>query len=188
MIIYLEGPDGSGKTTLAQTIAKVLVDKNITIPILSAEEHIPTRPNREDRVNERQLFKQLKIMALSDKVYVIDRGPISDIIYRCFDNAEPVTTLNKVIKFLQKYNNKVMLVYCNSDSAYENMIARGDDNPVAVSQHSIISKMFKVIMNEIEANIDFNFQRYNYDIKSSIDTVTSNIAYFCYMGLKNIGV
>ena len=68
------------------------------------------------------------------------------------------------------------------------MIARGDDNPVAVSQHSIISKMFKVIMNEIEANIDFNFQRYNYDIKSSLDTVTSNIAYFCYMGLKNIGV
>ena len=85
MIIYLEGPDGSGKSTLADKIAELCKQLNKKYD-RNGEPKVSTHPTRPNRVNANEVFNILRSMAESDEIVILDRGPISDNLYRMFDN------------------------------------------------------------------------------------------------------
>lgn len=147
MIVYLEGPDGSGKSTLGNEIAKSF--PNV---IYNAEPIISTHPLRPNRIKTVKLYNVLTAMANSEKLYVLDRGPISDIIYRLFDDEISVTTLSGILDFIitQMKAGNLVFIYCNCPNAKEAMLTRGDDNPVALKNHDVISRIYNKICNKID--------------------------------------
>ncbi len=152
MIIYLEGVDGSGKTTLLNMLAEKLdpirIIRGIEL-IKDANKFIPTLPTVKDRVSSHDLVKEIKRMASDDTtIYLVDRGPISDIIYRTFDEYEPVIDLDDIIKLLKPLidDDRVLVLFCDSDKAYSKMLDRGDNNKIAITHHKQLRYLFNNIM------------------------------------------
>lgn len=183
MIIYLEGPDGSGKTTLLRNLKETL-QRNWIVDVY-ANTRIPTHPAKRGRVTEKLLYSELKKMA-NDKymVYIIDRGPISDIVYRVFDDYSQVTTLSKLMKFMQDHSKGIYTIYCCSSKAEENMLKRGDDNPIALKKHKEITRVYNLVMNVLQSAVKYNIVKYDYDKRGNLKNVIQGAQYFCYMGMK----
>lgn len=182
MIIYLEGVDGTGKSTLV----RMLEDTLSKFGKVDAEgnKRIPTHPNKLDRVTQAKLFKELKSMARDNVIHIVDRGPISDVIYRVFDKHTSVTTIDKVQDFLEEFNNRVLLIYCRNDSAKRNMLERGDENPIAIEQHEKLTKVFDIVMDLVFNHLSCNYAIYDYTNNNSINEVLGHANYFAYMGLR----
>lgn len=145
MIIYLEGPDGSGKSTLAQSIAAFCDATGIRR--IYGEPLISTNPKDPKRVTKKYLLEAMTEMFENKKVcYILDRGPISDCIYRLFDDYEPVISFPELCEFLQKNDTNMLLVYCNNHRAEELMRKRGDDNQIALAKHHKISQAYDMAM------------------------------------------
>lgn len=154
MIVYLEGPDGSGKSTLAKTVSWNC--SNLSIDYVFAEPSIQTNPTKPNRIFREELILRLYHMLTNKKtVYILDRGPISDCIYRLFDKYDPVIELNELVDLLSRYSENIFLVYCNNDKAEEYMLERGDDNPVAIKKHKKISMAYDMIMPLLENRVTY---------------------------------
>lgn len=164
MIVYFEGPDGSGKSTVIDKIYNELKPTNIDVD-KDGNRLIPTHPDRPGRLNEGALFKVLNYMANSKTVYLVDRGPLSDCIYRMFDNKPAVTTLYKLCDQLNQHinNNKLLLVFCETPNSYRLMMERGDENPVAIQHHQELELLFTYSKTMFTRSITYNFEE-NSDI------------------------
>ena len=154
MIIYLEGPDGSGKSTLSDKLVEVLMkhDKQV-YQVKDGNCAINTHPKKADRNTLNELYLALVTMAYDDeKIYVLDRGPVSDIIYRHFDNYKPVANEKSLIKLFEAMNidNKIIIIMCLTDVAEQKMLERGDDNPIAIAKHKEITKQYKAFMPALD--------------------------------------
>ena len=182
MIIYLEGVDGTGKSTLVRMLEDTL--SKFGKVDAEANKRIPTHPNRPGRVTQAKLFKELKAMARDNVIHIVDRGPISDVIYRVFDAHTSVTTMKKVQEFLDEFNNRVLLIYCRNNAAKRNMLERGDDNPIAIEKHDEISKAFDIVMDLVFNHLPCNCAIYDYTNNTSIGEVLGYANYFAYMGLR----
>ena len=170
MIVYVEGVDGSGKTTLIKKLAKQLISLGYNVEV-NAERFIPTRPNNGWRIEEGEMYSTLYWMLESDEIFFLDRGPISDIVYRVFDNYKPVTTYHKIRKWIKLHNN-IMVIYCRTDKAKENMIKRGDDNPVSLARHNEISKVYDLVMENIPHYVyDMSFDNGNSVVDICVKTM-----------------
>lgn len=184
MIIMLEGPDGSGKTTLIENITDIL-DNIDSVTDYALNHGCETHPNLgKDRISEKNLYNYLNCWIKTDSVLLIDRGAISDIVYRVFDDYKPVTSLNKFIKFLKKNEKHILTIYCRTDKAEENMLKRGDDNPIALAKHKEITKVYDLVMDQIKDSLKYNYIKYDYSKKSSINEALGKVSYFCYMASK----
>lgn len=183
MIIYLEGPDGSGKSTLLRNLKEVL-QQNWKVDAY-ANMRIPTHPARSGRVTEKVLYSELKKMA-NDKhtVYIVDRGPISDIVYRVFDDYSQVTTLSKLTEFMRNNSRGIYTIYCCSSKAEENMLKRGDDNPIALTKHKEITKVYNLVMNVLQSVVKYNIVTYDYNKRGDFNKIMQGAQYFCHMGMK----
>lgn len=146
MIIYLEGPDGSGKSTLSNAITEALVDYDMPVyQVKDGNCAINTHPKSSERNTLNELVLAMTTMAYDDdKIYVLDRGPISDIIYREFDNYEPVIRRGPLTSLLDAMiqNGKLIMIFCQTDLAEEKMLERGDDNPIAIKKHKEITMLY----------------------------------------------
>ena len=174
MIIYFEGPDGSGKSTLLNTIYNDLVNKGYKVDP-QANRFIPTHPKAEKRVSEKELFRQLKRMARDNStVYLVDRGPISDIVYRVFDNYTPVTTFDKFMDFMAQNYFDIVTIYCRTDLAEQKMLERGDENPIAIQKHKEITKVYDIVMN----GTPLSDLRFDYSKKNTLRIVMKKVNIF----------
>lgn len=146
MIIQVEGVDGSGKSSLVKHIGELL-DKLEFEFDLEGEKQIPTKPEDPNRVTETVLYDKLCAMAEDKVIYVLDRGPFSDIIYRVFDNHTSVTDLGKLSDWFreQQVCDNAICIYCNTNTARERMIARGEDNPTSLIYHNQLKKLYDAI-------------------------------------------
>lgn len=182
MIIYLEGADGSGKSTLVELL-KDSLHKYAKVDA-EANKRIPTHPKKPGRLTETQMYNQLKQMAKDNVIHIIDRGPISDIVYRVFDDYPALTTIDKLENFLADNNNRILTIYCSSPIAQVKMMERGDDNPIAIEHHSEISKVFNIVMDSIYNTLPYNYIVYDFNRQGSINEVLALANYFCYMAAR----
>ena len=147
MIIYLEGPDGSGKSTLSDAIVQALADYDCAVyQVKDGNCAINTHPKSPDRNTLNDLVLAMVSMAYDDdKIYVLDRGPISDVIYREFDKFEPVIRRGPLTSLLDAMiqDGKLIMIFCQTELAEEKMLERGDDNPIAIKKHKEISYLYK---------------------------------------------
>ena len=148
MIIYIEGVDGSGKTTLADKIAKMCEKEKIEYDRY-AERAISTKPDSVNRITFEELVKKFEFMANDYVLHILDRGPISDCIYRMFDEYEPVGKLQDYISLFEKCKGNLIIIYARTKKAEEMMHKRGDDNPVAIALHRELSKSYDLVMGVI---------------------------------------
>lgn len=148
MIVYLEGPDGSGKTTLADKIYDYLNEHNVK-SIRNGQELVQTNPKIKNRMDANTILKNISLMLESDDIYILDRGPISDCIYRIFDYDECVISFSKQLEIMLQ-TTRLFFIYCRTENAEKHMLERGDDNPVAVARHKEISKAYDTLVPVIE--------------------------------------
>lgn len=178
MIIMFEGPDGSGKSTTISFIKGVLKSKGYTI-IPNGEDLIPTHPTAERRIKENLLYRLLKDMSASDKVYLVDRGPISDFIYRVFDDYSTVTQLNKFLDALSTYKG-LFIVYCKNSKSQQYMLERGEDNPTALNRYKELTKVYDIFMSMLKC-IHLSLFEYDWTKRSAKTELVNKILYFCYL-------
>lgn len=189
MIIFFEGPDGSGKSTLLNNIDKHFDEYDIfkqLIIVSNAKSDIPTRPNCEiKRIGEKELYSKLKHMATSKNVLcLIDRGPISDFIYRIFDKFPTVTTIPTWSKFINKYGHNIMTIFCMSELSEAAMLARGDNNKIAIEKHSEITKAYEMFINLSTQIHPYNWARYDFNKRGDFEAVAYAIRQFCYCNMS----
>lgn len=150
MIIYIEGVDGTGKTTLANAIKDRLEllyrtgIKGSKRVVFNNALKVGTMPNNPNRLKEDDL-KTLLVGMIVDTttVYICDRGPLSDIIYRTFDKHKPVISFADFWSTWLQYQGLFIVVGCDSNSAYKLMLTRGDDNTTAKTRHSEIRYLYQ---------------------------------------------
>lgn len=165
MIILFEGVDGSGKTTLLKNIAELLLNRGIEYQI-DDRLKVGTMPNSDLRLNIADLWPLMIQMASDKTIYLCDRGPLSDIIYRTFDKTgeEPVMDLSALETFikLRKHLNHhgLAIVITDTNDSEKNMLKRGEDNPVAIEHHNSIRYLYQQIGKAIGAIT----HDYKYDI------------------------
>lgn len=160
MIIYLEGPDGSGKSTLSDAITDELITRDM--PVMQIKDGncgVDTHPKSPFRNTPDQLISALAQLAYSDMIYVLDRGPISDVIYRHFDDYKPVLNESQVADLLSLLKDKVKVVFCDNDVAEQKMLERGDDNPIAIEKHKDITNCYRNYMMTCIRHEVFDYTR-----------------------------
>lgn len=170
MIIYIEGVDGSGKSTLADKIAK-MCKKEKFVYERYAERNISTKPDAINRITFEELVKKFEFMANDSVLHILDRGPISDCIYRMFDEYEPVGKLQDYISLFDGCKNKLMIVYARTKKAEEMMHKRGDDNPVAISRHKELSKAYDLVMGIVNTYLNNKVIPYDFSKRNAASYV-----------------
>ena len=151
MIIYLEGPDGSGKSTLSDELLAEMTIRDM--PVIQTKDgkcDVDTHPRSQYRNTPKQLIEAFVEMAYSDSIIILDRGPISDVIYRNYDKYEPVLNMKQVLDLLSLLGHKIIVIFCDNNVAEQKMLERGDDNPIAIEKHKEITNNYRNMMKMID--------------------------------------
>ncbi len=162
MIIYFEGADGSGKTTLKEKVVDRLMNMSsltdkYTI-VNNIEPYINSNPSSGVRCSKTDLYLRWKeLIDDQEAIYVIDRSPLSDIVYRAFDEHDVLMTLEDFTYLIK--TTKVINVFCDSDRAEELMKARGDDNPIALAKHRTIRYLYRQAFSMVPWRIEYDVAR-----------------------------
>lgn len=131
MLVILEGPDGSGKTTLSKQLKK----KGYEVLCITRGNNIT--------------YDYMLRLALDRKIYVLDRAIVTPWVYRLLDkeprdvddfNWEQVFTLLTISKF----------VYCKTDIDYETSIARGEDNVTTKEKANRLKQLYEFVFDTIK--------------------------------------
>lgn len=148
MLVILEGVDGSGKTTLIEILKSVMKCKVLT-GYWDCDECVKA--------------------AKSSEIYLSDRSPITDIVYRLCDGGErrnlDLFCLTKIL------SEKSKVIYCNTDSSYEDAMARGEDNITDKTLHERIRTMYDVIITMFEKFQDVPVYKFNWKTCDTNDVI-----------------
>jgi thymidylate kinase len=170
MIVYIEGVDGSGKSTFAKAITEYLQENKIKV-YPKAEKLMVTHPWRIDRITKERLIKELVRCLSSSTVYIVDRGELSDIIYRTFDKDkyDALMTLAEFHTFYGNYADRYVVVHCDTDLSEQLMLSRGEDNLISIQEHQKLRYLFQQIMPL------FNARKFDAKINIEHPTYLSNV-------------
>jgi thymidylate kinase len=147
MIVYIEGVDGSGKSTFAKAITTYLQEKGFAV-YPKAEKLMVTHPWREDRTTKEELTIQLRSCLASNMVHIVDRGELSDIIYRTFDSHkyQSLMSLYEYHLIFRAYSHRYIIIHCDSEMSEQLMLTRGEDNHISIVEHQKLRYLFNQIM------------------------------------------
>ncbi len=175
MIVYLEGADGSGKTTLAKKIEKYVKTKGWKY--VMAEPFINTNPYVPGRVNSLTLTASLEAMSMNNNVvFILDRGPISDCIYRLFDDEKPVMNYSILRMYLEVMDN-ICLVYCHNSHQKQHALDRGDDNKIAMDNADKIARVYDMCLGNRYNFLKENTMSLRYNFEDS------SVAKLCFKSI-----
>jgi thymidylate kinase len=128
MLIFVEGPDGSGKTTLCKELIKAgAADILVTVP--------------RGAKNQNEFYEWIR--HIKHRV-VFDRCFISDVAYRLWDNCKPDDmTLEDMLYVLHHGNS--CIIFCDTDTAFDDAQSRGESFITNRKNHDIISNNYKTL-------------------------------------------
>lgn len=156
MLVILEGADGSGKTTLL----KQLLEKGYT-----CKKFLYNKNNKDSKKVAQLYLEYIR----KDEITVVDRSFISDIVYRCNDDNPPRDfSADKAIYIL---NAACKIVYCKTDTQYEDSIARGEDNITLKEKAEQISKSYDLFMTFFRKYTNVKIFEYDWHNKRVDDVV-----------------
>lgn len=139
-IFLVEGVDGSGKTTLVNKLKEQYSDINVV--------HTVPRDwvQLESSVNLWQyLLEKIKSKVKQENIVLIDRSFITDFVYRTrVDIGKPSMEFNEFAYLMYTY--KLKIIYCNTNAAYVNAKARGENYITNVTIHSNICETYEHFM------------------------------------------
>lgn len=128
MLIFVEGPDGSGKTTLCKELIKAkAADILVTVP--------------RGVKNQKQFYDSL---LFSEHKIVFDRCFISDIVYRIWDNCKTDDMMLDDMLSVLHYGNS-HIIFCDTDTAFDDAQSRGESFITNRKNHDIISNNYKTL-------------------------------------------
>ncbi len=145
MLVFIEGPDGSGKSTLIKQLS---------------EKYIVSRvPRAAEESTVWNFFKRCP----KDITILFDRSPITEVVYRTVDKNPAKFSYLSLLGWLRR--NKV--IFCNNIKAFENAITRGEDNITDKKQHSEIAHTYQTIVNMLRSEgyqiMDYDWQEQTLD-------------------------
>lgn len=166
MIVYIEGVDGSGKSTFAKAVTEYLQEQGFKVHP-KAEKAMVTHPWRLDRINRDDLKRRIIGRAISKDVFIVDRGELSDIIYRTFDfdKYQSLMSLSEYHKLYTRYAQEHIIIHCDTDRSEELMLKRGEDNTISIVEHHKLRYLFNQIMplfNAIKFDAAINIKNPSY--------------------------
>lgn len=132
MIIFVEGCDGSGKSTLINQLSEHFIV--VRIPRVA-----------EDRYAWDKLCLMCK--NLSDRHILVDRSPLTEYIYRSEERTESKFQFASVMNWLRRGK----FVYCRSYTAHEDAMKRGEDNITTKSRHDKIQQFYDTFVPSLIA-------------------------------------
>lgn len=156
MLVILEGADGSGKTTLMQQ----LLEKGFTCKKVLRHE------------NDERIMRLYNDSISDNNIIVIDRSFISDIVYRCNDDLARESL--DACEAIQVLNSGCKIVYCKTDSQYDDSIRRGEKEITSYSKSEQISKTYDLFMTFIKKYTNtkvFEYDWHNQIVDDIIDFI-----------------
>ena len=154
MLIIIEGNEGTGKTTLINQLA----EKTPFIMVKYPKEIKNT-------------YQMLDNFAKSDDLYILDRSFISDIVYRRLDHKKGQMNLFQVGRLCGDNERRIKIVFCRHHNAFNNAIARGENNIRVESVHKILDDEFFSIEELIKNFTDIEVFDYNYEYQNVDDVI-----------------
>lgn len=143
-IFLVEGVDGSGKTTLVNKLKKQYGDISVV--------HTVPRDwlQLESSVNLWQyLFEKIKLKVKHENIVLIDRSFITDFVYRTrVDIGKPSMAFNEFAYLMYNYDLKI--IYCNTNAAYVNAKARGENYITNLTIHTNICETYEHFMETMK--------------------------------------
>lgn len=157
MLIFVEGPDGSGKTTLCERLVKE--------KIVDVQAHVVhMAPNQRDWYWYMNQYSQH-----CDYKVLFDRCFLSDIPYRLWDKG--VTEGMSMEDMLEILKAECKIIYCNNRNAYEDATVRGESFITDSKSHKSITDSYEFLITLLEkfTNIPIlRYDRYNTDFSDVI--------------------
>lgn len=144
MLVIVEGPDGSGKSTLC----KQLADAGMTVV-------------RRARHNNISYFK-INCMIKSSIYYVMDRCILTTWAYRIAQGEDldrDDFAMPEILHIL--WNAKI--IYCCALDAYQQSINRGEDNITNFDLANRIRNTYSFVLDTIDLYRLSKYSVYNYD-------------------------
>lgn len=147
MIVFVEGADGSGKSTLVGELSK-------NYPIIYV--------SRKSQNDWTQIWIELQKAAVSH-VIVADRCFISDYVYRLNDGEKGDYNIYSVLALLKC----ACVIYCKTDTQFDDAMERGEDNITQRSVADDISNLYDVVMRILKKEgvnvMNYNWKEQNVD-------------------------
>ena len=131
MIVIIEGPDGSGKTTLCKQLQ-------------NAGYNIVAKPRGENLS-----FAEFMDLKLSSDVYVFDRALLTPWAYRILDNEKLDTDDYDIMEMIMLLKSS-KIIYCNCENAYEYSIKRGEDNIDTIDKAMKLRQLYDFIISTVK--------------------------------------
>lgn len=149
MIYLLEGPDGAGKSFLA---------KHLSDNGFKQIELVPKRWPAQYEIY-RDLFTELEMN--ESKHCVMDRCFISELVYRIVKNDRPANiTLSDIVELLENF--PITVIYCNTKTAFEDSMKRGDKYITDSDEHKQISIAYDIVMSIIDKFTNTEIIKYDW--------------------------
>lgn len=152
MIVILEGADGSGKTTLAKTLVNWGYNK-LNVP---AKEDVDA-------------YSKYLVYGHDSQIFIADRSFISDLVYRSVDNKE-VGTLD-FYQIALILTTKIKIIYCKTDTSFNDAITRGEDNITDYYTHKKISDAYDTVISIIYKFARVNVMTYDWSKNKLSDVI-----------------
>lgn len=141
MIVLIEGPDGSGKTTLCNQ--------------LRFEGYVPI--NIPQDASQRGSYW---IAAFSTHIYISDRSYITDLVYRIHDGKpREGMSLQDMLTGLERHTK---IILCESGTEYADSMARGEDNITEKADSDNIKQIYDIITSMFKIFADVPVMKYNW--------------------------
>lgn len=144
MLVLIEGNEGTGKTTLIKQLSKHFTFITVKYP-----------KGKFDN-----LYQTLCQFAEADDVFVLDRGFVSDLVYRIRDKCSCQISLYQIAELCDYY--KIKIVFCHNENGYKDAMRRGEDNVTLEKDYDDITLIFEKMQTMLELFTRAQTMSYNF--------------------------